>query len=235
MSRAPAVIVLTLALGVLATAGYLLRDLARWPVHSVRVAGDFQHLSRTALERAIARHLGSGFFGIDLSAVRSAALALPWVKDVSIRRVWPDSLHVAVIERRAVARWDGGGLVDADGQLFHPQQEPQGLELPVLHGPPGAEGEMLRRYRELSEALAPAHARIDELSRDARGAWRVHLARGTELVLGREPSLVRLNEFARVLATALRARSAQIDRVDLRYASGFAVHWKGGSTLDAEG
>lgn len=239
MSRAGAMLVVALALGVLAAAGYLLRDLARWPVHSVRVAGDFRHLPRGALERVIApviaQRARGGFFQLDLDEVRRAALALPWVKDVSIRRVWPDSVHVAVIEREAVARWGGGGLVDADGGLFHPERAPPGLELPTLRGPEGTHGTLLRRYREFVRALAPAAVSIRELVRDERGAWRLTLGEGAELVLGREPSLEHVRRFARVLATALDARRARIERVDLRYASGFAVRWRQVPSFEAEG
>lgn len=235
MTRWGSMAVLALALGVLGATGYLLRGFASWPVQSVRVAGDFEHLSRTALEDVIGGHAGRGFFQIDLGEVRRAALELPWVKDVSIRRVWPDSLHVAVIEREAVARWGSGGLLDADGELFRPQEGAPQADLPVLRGPRGSQALLLRRYREFTQALTPAAGAIRELTRDARGAWRLRLARGTELVLGREPSLDRLTEFAHVLGTALEKRGAQIERADLRYASGFAVRWREASTLDVEG
>ncbi|NIR28602.1 MAG: cell division protein FtsQ/DivIB [Gammaproteobacteria bacterium] len=235
MTRWGSIGVLTLALGVLAATGYLLRDLASWPVRSVRVAGDFEHLSRAALEEVIGGRAGQGFFQIDLDEVRRAALGLPWVKDVSVRRVWPDSLHVAVIEREAVARWGDDGLIDADGEVFQPARVPGDPELPVLRGPRGSHETLLRRYREFTRALAPAAASIRELTWDARGAWRLRLARGMALVLGREPSLDHLDRFARVLGTALEERGAQIERVDLRYASGFAVHWRKASTFDLEG
>lgn len=58
---------------------------------------------------------------VDAIAVEEAVTALPAVKSVEVRRVWPDRILLAVSERVPVAAisWDGGWqLVDREGNRF---------------------------------------------------------------------------------------------------------------------
>lgn len=198
------------------------------PVGAVRVEGALRHLAPAELEHAVAVHVREGFFMVDLAVVRRAVLALPWVRDATVRRVWPDRLHIRVWERQAAARWAAGGLVDVDGYLFGPSQAEQPPGLPVLEGPEGTQATVLGRYRELSEWLRPLGQPIRRVITNQRHAWRVQLQDGTWLVLGRRPSARGLRRFARVFPAVLVQRGARAERVELRYPNGFSVQWRDG-------
>jgi len=195
------------------------------PLRAVRVEGALQHVSRTQLRAAIMPHATAGFFGVDVDAIKRAVTQLPWVESVSVRRIWPDSLGVEVVEQAAFARWGGGGLVNPDGALFaaEPSTYPEGL--PELRGPVDSEAALVRGYREMSETLAALGLRITGLVLDERRAWRLYLANGMELVLGRQDTAARLTRFVRAFKKELQTAAANIRRVDLRYARGFAVSW----------
>ena len=115
-------------------------------VNSVRVAGEFKHVSRHALEQVVADQITKGFFEVDVEAVRSASRALPWVREASVRRVWPDSLHVAIVEREPVARWNDEALMEADGSLFQPHGQAVELNFPKLYGPAQSERAVLAAF-----------------------------------------------------------------------------------------
>ena len=95
---AVAVLALMIALGV---ALPIFAGVVTWPVQSVRITGEFVQVSRDEIARKVAPLLAPGLLRIDLEAIRSAALGLAWVRDARIRRVWPDGLEIAVIERIA--------------------------------------------------------------------------------------------------------------------------------------
>ena len=76
-----------------------------------------------------------GFFQVDIAAVRESALSVPWVRDVSVRRVWPGELHVTVVEDRPIARWAGGGLVTDRGTLLPVRRGAGQGGLPIFDGP----------------------------------------------------------------------------------------------------
>jgi len=60
-------------------------------------------------------------FEVDLTKVRNTILGENWIKDVRVRRIFPDTISVEVQERTPVARIrlaDGEYLVDEDGFIF---------------------------------------------------------------------------------------------------------------------
>ena len=71
----------------------------------VAITGDLAHVSRDALTERISGSLSGGFLWLDLAAIREPLEALPWVHRVVVRRQWPDSIEVRVIEQRAIAHW----------------------------------------------------------------------------------------------------------------------------------
>lgn len=227
-----------LALGLLAVvlgAAYLVADPRRLPVGSVRVEGEFRYLARTELERAIAAEVKESFFRVDLDAVRRAAMGLAWVKEATVRRVWPDRLHVQVKERQAVGRWSSGGLVDVDGERFFPPNEPQPRDLPVLDGPEGNEAMLVSRLEAFRQWLEPMGQPVVRVTMDARRAWRLRLAGDTAIVLGRQPSEAELRRFAEIFPAVVQTRGGLAERVDLRYPNGFAVRWRDESGTEVSG
>lgn len=215
-----------LALLVLAAVTWLVTELRDQPVTSVRVAGDFVHVRRRALEAAVAPFITGSFFDVDVQAVRRAALSLPWVRGASVRRVWPGSIHVAVVERVPAYRWNEHGLLEADGALFRPATRAGFDALPLLQGPPGTQHTVLARYLAFRRVLAPTGQHIRRLRMSERGAWRAVLGSGVLLVLGRDPGTAELARFARAFGAVFRNHMDEVERVDLRYANGFAVRWK---------
>lgn len=195
------------------------------PIRSVRIVGILEDAHRAALEQVVDSRLEGGFFSVDVEAVRTAVQALPWVKAVSVRRMWPDSLHIAVVERAAVARWGAHQLIEADGTVFSLDRDPP-RDLVELEGPPGSALQLLGRYRELQQLLVPLAARVEHLALDARGTWRGRLNGGMVLIFEEGLQESRLRHFAKVASHVLGPQLDQIKQVDLRYANGFAVRWK---------
>jgi len=196
------------------------------PVLSVRVTGELRHTPREALEAAVADHVDGSMLEVDVAAVRAAAMRLPWVEDVSVRRVWPESLHIRVLEREPVARWGAGGLLEVSGALFHPEDASAFSSLPLLEGPSGTPIEMLERYWTIESLLRPLGRRVSRLTLSERHSWRAELDNGLVLVLGQGSSAERLERFVRAFETVLAGRLQGIERVDLRYANGFTVRWR---------
>jgi cell division protein FtsQ len=201
----------------------ILQRLDRHAVNSVRVAGEFKHVSRYALEQVVADQITKGFFEVDVEAVRAASRALPWVREASVRRVWPDSLHVAIVEREPVARWNDETLMEADGSLFKPHGQAGELNLPKLFGPPESEREVLAAHHRFRDVLGPLGGGIESLRLLERGGWHLVLVNGTTLVLAEGQDAATLKRFARAAAKEIAEHLDQIEQVDLRYAGGFAV------------
>ena len=69
----------------------------------------------------------------------------------------------------------------------------------------------------------PIALKVAELELSERRAWRVTLADGAVLILGRHFVGERLERFARAWPTALEPNWTRVASLDLRYTNGFAV------------
>ena len=207
------------------------------PVQSVKISGEFVRVSRADIERVVQPLLARGLFGVDVGALRHAALAVPGVREATVRRAWPDSLEIWVVERVAVARWAGGGYLEVDGTHFVPAggDTPAGA-LPVLAGPEGAQPRVLDLHVSLERALAPLGMALAGTELTPRGVLYASLHDGPRLVMRPEAVPAGAGAYARTLAKVLDGRLHEVERVDFRYPTGFAVRMRANpAASEAEG
>jgi len=218
---------LTLAAATLAAWGAIAWAV-RQPAFALRhviVAGSLARTNPAHFETVIREELKGTFFTLNLADARASLQRVPWVKNVALRRQWPDRLEVTVTEHEPLARWNESGLVDTEGEEFSADFDG---ELPQFTGPDGSSSELAQHFREFSAALAPCALAIAELRLSPRGGWRLRTAGSPSLAieLGRNAASERLSRFAayqaRTVGALVRA-GTPVDYVDLRYRNGFAV------------
>jgi cell division protein FtsQ len=194
---------------------------ALFPVREIRVLGELRQTSREALEEVARGRVAGNLLATELDALRAGLEELPWVRRVSVRRVWPDRLEVALEEHVALAQWSGEGLVNTYGELF----SGEATELPSFAGPPGTSAEITRRYRRFAQILAPLGADLERVVLTARFGWQLRLANGLQIMLGRDADAgeARLARFVQAYPATLTPTPAHHGYVDLRYPNGFAL------------
>jgi cell division protein FtsQ len=223
---------LLLAAAFTAAAVYL-ADPRALPIRYVRVNGDFRHLSPAHLERVAGEVVRGGFFNVNVETVRATLLAEPWVKDVTVRRTWPDGLALYVREQVPVARWGDLGLLNRDAGLFTPAEDTWPAGLPVLTGPEGTEGLVLERWRLVQQELGRYGLSAVSLELSDRRAWSLVLDGGTRVVLGRRDFVGRFERLTALLGAGLAGELHRIETMDMRYTNGLAVRWKESAAEDS--
>lgn len=191
-----------------------------FPLKEVKVDGELHHVTREQLKLIVGRHLRGNFFTLDLVQARNAFQKLPWVRNVSVRRRWPDILEVTVEEHRELARWGNIALVNSYGELFHAASD---SELPVFYGPGDGVREVAERYAGYSRLLQPTGMKVMQLALSPRRAWEIGTDTGMVIELGRDRMEARLQKFAGVYARTLGVLDVKVAYADLRYPNGFAV------------
>lgn len=210
-------------------AGYAAQRLAdpeHYPVRHIHLRGELRNLPIAELQQLLGSYLGQNFFVLDIQDLSRTLAAIPWLEQVVVTRLWPDSLEIAVRERDVFGYWGERELLDRDGKRFQPARLPLAKPWPRLVGPVGQEQVLMEMYGAASALLGRVDLRIDQLAQDERRAWRITLHNGVRLDLGREDFVERLRRFVDVYPFVLSARIAEIATVDLRYANGFTVHWR---------
>ena len=196
------------------------------PVNKIRVHGAFVNVDEIMLHRAIAGVIAGGYFNVDVERVREVVEQLPWVHKASVRRVWPDTLSVSVVEQKPVAVSKSFGLVNQKGEVFKPANMSSIDTLPVFEGSVDVNKIMLQKYYEMSSVLAEISRKITYLKFDARHALELRLDNGLKVILGRDNTEIRLKRLMRIYNKILLARINDIESIDLRYTNGMAIGWK---------
>lgn len=206
---------------------FLMIHLPLFPLKHVEVKGDLQHVTYQQVSYIVTREFKGNFFTLNLAQVSKGFQKLPWVRNVSLRRQWPDTLDVNLEEHSVLARWSAGGLVNTRGEIF---EAASSRELPVLSGPEGSAREVADQYGEFKAALAPLKLTPSSVTMNERRAWQLKLDNGLTLELGRDQVGARLGKFVRVYHATITRMPQQVAYVDLRYPNGFAVRFNPGST-----
>lgn len=207
---------------------YFLLDPGTLPIRQVRIEGEFSSLSAGKLHELVSNSIHGNFFHLDVATVRNALLADPWVHDVTVQRVWPDSIRVYVTEQVAVARWKDAGLLNKAGHYFAPARNTFPENLPLLDGPEGMQAMVLAKYYFLEQLLQTRNMSLELLRLDERRAWMFRLHGGLQIVLGRENFEERAARFVKIVADGLGPRLTGAGKIDMRYPNGYAVLWKQG-------
>ncbi len=82
------------------------------------IKGEYQHIDRDQINLISEEYVNGNFFNVNLYEARNAFIQLPWVRDVDLRRKWPDQLEIVIEEHKPIARWEGIGLVNDRGEIF---------------------------------------------------------------------------------------------------------------------
>jgi cell division protein FtsQ len=190
------------------------------------------HVNRALLRSSGALRVNGNFFTVDLGKVRESFESAPWVRRAQVRRIWPNTLRVAIEEHRPLAIWSDGRLVNRQGELFAVGVADAEADTALLEfsGPPGSEAEVTRRWAELRDQVAPLSLAPEAVALSSRYAWTARLDNGTVLLLGREQGLPIAERVARWVALypTVQARlNREVLSVDLRYPNGFAMRAPG--------
>ena len=199
---------------------FMIVHLPVFPVREVKIDGELTHVNREQVKLIVAKHLKGNFFTMDLIKTRNAFQKLPWAREVSVRRRWPDQLDVVIEEHKALARWGNIALVNTHGELF---QAASDAELPLFYGPGNGVTEVTKSYGVFSQILNKAQIKISQVSLSSRRAWEIKTDKGLLIALGRVDMQARLDKFAGAYLSTLSQINAKIVYADLRYPNGFAV------------
>lgn len=191
-----------------------------FPLREVNVEGKLGHVTREQIRLIVDKHLKGNFFTLDLLKARDAFEKLPWARQVSVRRRWPDKLDVVIEEHQALARWGNIALVNTQGELFHAASD---ADLPVFYGPGNGVLEVTQHYGKFNEMLGQAGLHVTQVSLSPRRSWEITTNDGLLIALGREDAEARLGKFTAAYQSTLSQLNVKITYADLRYPNGFAV------------
>ncbi len=105
-------------------------------IEDVKVSGNRETSEIDILER-LGLDGTTSLVALDVKDARQKLIELPWVEDVSVRKVYPGTIEIALKERQAFAIWQHGtdlSLIEKNGSVIAPLRDNKFSSLPLFVG-----------------------------------------------------------------------------------------------------
>lgn len=195
-------------------------------VQAVTIEGEFHNAQAHEIELALRPYVEGDFFTANLTNARAALLELSWIRDVSLKRRWPNRIIVKIEEQVPVAIWNETQFLNDAAGIFKHRYIDQAQALAKLSGPAASEQKVLAQFVLWRSWLRQAGLDLVGIRLDERHSWMLITGDGVGINLGKEKVEARLQRFLRAFPRHLRSRMSEVRAIDLRYSNGFAVSWK---------
>ncbi len=164
-----------------------------------------QYAPREEILRVFARDFGRSVYLAPLAERRRSLMAIDWVRDATVSRLWPNRLAVRIVERQPVAFVVLPGetaMIDAEGVILRAPERAR-FSLPALLGIARQQPPEVRRVRAAQVAdlmrqvqdYAAQISEVDVSDPDNLAVVEVAQGRAVRLLLGNRNYLQRLNNF----------------------------------------
>jgi cell division protein FtsQ len=194
-------------------------------LRNIKIKGMSQ-LSEGEIVKRINPFLQESFFGTDVGKVKETVLSHPFVRDVSVKRIFPFSLVIDVKEKIPSALWvrptGEVSILDERGVAYRGlMRETKGLL--VINAPEATDAKSL--FKEMNIWLRDGLIQKEWLSEVfyREGNVTIYSAEdGVEIILGKEEQKERMKRAAAVLDDA-KKRGVLIKCIDARFEKGAII------------
>lgn len=226
-------------LALLTLAALLLADRLYHPqqfrIQEIEVHGQFSRVNGEQVKQVVEQSLAGNYFSLSLRAVETRIAQLPWVFRVSVRRQWPATLVVEVVEVQPIANWGADQWLHVGGELVPREADADTPHLPLLLAADRQQPTVWRAFTSWSEMFAKHGLRLQQLRLDRRAIWYLTLsanaaapehAATVTVVVEQHRAQQQMQRLMKTLPQHLLREFAAIRAIDLRYPNGFAVSWR---------
>ena len=196
---------------------------------SLHIEG-LHYASKVKVLNVFAADFDRSVYLMPLQQRRRQLIAVDWVKDATLSRIWPNQVTIQMTERKPVAfvtlALESGlaqtGLIDTDGVILQTPSKSR-FQLPVLTGVKAGDSQESRRARvrhmeRLLQEIGPLGEKLSEIDVTDRDNLKVTVQqdhRALVLLLGERNFARRLQNFVNHYAE-IRKRLPNATTLDLR-------------------
>ncbi|WP_348666535.1 cell division protein FtsQ/DivIB [Arsenophonus symbiont of Ornithomya chloropus] len=224
-------IVFVILLAIMILSGCILldwmKDFHQLPISKLSITGKRNYTSDSYIRKVILElGIPGTFMNTDINIIHNQIKRISWIKQVTIRKKWPNELTIHLVEYQPYAKWNDTFFINKEGIIFNiPELINSKKNFLMLYGPEGSQQEILNMYHIMQNQLSENNFIIKSLSMSTRRAWQLVLVNDIKLNIGKQDIKERLNRFMKLYPLLKKVKNKRIGYVDLRYASNAAVGW----------
>jgi cell division protein FtsQ len=205
-------------------------------IDQLKIKGRFVHLKPQTIEQTVLRHKTGNFFSVNLNEIQQQVELMRWVDTAEVRREWPNTLTVSVVEHRPIMQINDNAWVNIRGQVVDLPEYSSPTPVIKLHGDANQAKSMMVKALQWTKRFEDFSLSLREISLSQSGAWilRVRYMDDVDsanqdeftLLLGDNAIDERLTRFEQLFDRQFRFSKDRLIRADARYPDGIAVKTK---------
>ncbi|MGJ3493068.1 Cell division protein FtsQ [Piscirickettsia salmonis] len=197
------------------------------PIRTVKIVGDYNFVARQLLIKKIMPFVHGGFFSINISEIQGAALAFPGVKEVYVKRVWPQTIIINIQPEKILGRWaDHYLLTDSGNLVMIKDQKIRDQYLPLFTAPLGDELKIVNFYQQSLPLLKQLPWQVKNVMLSDGLQWSIRFNNNTIVKLGQRDVQLRLQRLVEVFPQLFANSEKRVNYIDMRYTKGMTVKWQ---------
>lgn len=152
-------------------------------VDEIQVSGNRETSEIDVLDR-LELNGWTSLIGFNPDEARERIQSLPWVETATVRKTYPDSIEVKIVEREAFAIWQTAGqlnVIERSGRIIAPFDGGRQASLPLIVGAGAPEGAI--SFIDRVAAYPELAARVKGYVRIGERRWDIRLENGITVKL----------------------------------------------------
>lgn len=139
----------------------------------VNVVGNKDVITAPMLAQNLKGKVVGNYFTVDIKEIMESLQEIPWVKDVSVSRKWPNRLDITLYLHKPIATWGSQELLAEDGAIFVANQAMvEGVEkLPDIYGPRADRMEIYKIFKDAQGVCSEKGFDALSLKRTENSGW----------------------------------------------------------------
>lgn len=191
-------------------------------IDEIRVSGNLETSEIDIFDR-VGLDGWTSLVGFDAEEARTRIATLPWVESATVRKVYPSTLEVKVVEKVPFAIWQQGtllSLMEENGEVIAPLIGTRHSSLPLVVGTGAAEP--AASFVSLVGAHPELAPRVLGYVRVANRRWDLRMANGITVKLPEHGTAAALSELVE-LDMRHNLLGRDVASVDMRFADRLVV------------
>ncbi len=166
------------------------------------------------------------FFTMDINYLRKKVENIDWVKNVTIRRSYPDEVKIFVEEHIPTAIWNNDYYLDEFGNIFSANKI--NSDLPLIVSKSNRNNIIFKYFTLFSKSISDnkIDEKIIKIKENEIRSLSVYLLSGIKVEFGSSNIIERINIFFNAYKTLNSSDLKKIRYIDMRYSNGFSIGWK---------
>ncbi len=204
-----------------------------WPVEIIAFNNPAVQVQQSDIAALLKENNMNGMLAVDVLVLREKLLENPWVREVAVKKQWPNRLVIEIQEYDVVAKVNDKFMLE-NGVLV------EGIESAIASMPVtinmGSKNlkqkdlmkHIISRISKIKNSIEESQLAVNDFSINANDSWSLSTSNGIEIKIGRKQHVDRVKRFSSIYAAI--ENKEQLQTIDLRYSNGVAVSYRPEST-----